>query len=209
MSVEEKIKFEIEDAELAGIYLPDRVEHDKFEKKYYQRVRIRWWKKGKGLMLKDLKFGFSDDCNDYFFESILSIFSGVALYRSRAFHERDMTIGYDDLPDDGKNFIIKRFTKIKACLLNDELVAIGDVSGSTWLIIGNKGFSKFYVGIEELKEHFIKKEKKKANEISKEKYANAISALEEIVINLDYGQDRANIEEAICYLNRTSKDFTT
>lgn len=208
MSVEEKIKFEIKDAKIAGVYLPDRIEYDKFEHKYCQRVWISWLSP-KGILSKDLKFKFFSGYNDNFFENILSIFSGVDLYKSRAFHEKDRTRGYDDLPDDGKNFIIKRPTEIKACFLNNEIVAIGDVYGSKWLEIDKRGFLKFYGGIEELKDYFIKKEKKKANEISKEKYANAISALEELVINLDDGQDRANIEEAIYYLNRTSKDFTT
>ena len=178
VKLEYPVKFEIQDTYALGVYLPEKLEYDSTTERYYQFLKIKCCDGG----YQNFKIKLSKSNKENFFKLIVSFFSGEELLQSDSFQRFTYWKSIDGLPDSGKDFLLKTPAKIKAFLVNDEIVAIGDSSCTKWLILETdfRYQSISLYDIKTLKTHFIDKEKEKLQK----KHEEVVDYLKEFNINL-------------------------
>ena len=195
VKVEQGVKFEIRPAELKGVYLPGRLEYNEIEEEFYQFLQINI------LLLKkqNLKLKISKEKEEPFFRIISRLFTGEELYDYGVFHRSHFQYR-GGLPENGKDFLIKKAAKVKAFLVNEEVVAIANSSGDCWLILETLGSPKkdmCLYEIDTVKQIFINKEKEKLQK----KHEEVIAYLEQLITNVDDKEKGKNIKETLEILN--------
>jgi hypothetical protein len=197
MSVKLKypVKFEIQDTYALGVYLPEKLEYDSTTERYYQFLKIKCCDGG----YQNFKIKLSKSNKENFFNLIVSFFSGEDLLQSDSFQRFTYWESIDGLPDSGKDFLLKTPAEVKAFLVNDEIVAIGDSSGSKWLIL-ETDFMHSTISLYDLKtlkNHFIAKEKEKRQK----KHEEVVVYIEKLITNVDNKEKVKNIKETLETLN--------
>lgn len=179
VKLEYPVKFEIQDTYAIGVYLPEKLEYDYTMEQYYQFLKIKCCDGG----YQNFKIKLSKSNKEKFFKLIVSFFSGEELLQSDSFQRFTYWESIDGLPDSGKDFLLKTPAEVKAFLVNDEIVAIGDSSGSKWLIL-ETDFMHSTISLYDLKtlkNHFIAKEKEKRQK----KREEVVNFLKEFNINFE------------------------